>query len=109
MWLGRGRPDSVYVLVPGNAPHPTGPAVTVDGRDVEAVLRAVADAAQTARADDSACLLRMPAYRSDRRDPVDVLAGRMFAAHQLDANAFEAIDADARRVAALGLHAAAAG
>lgn len=100
--LRHGSPDdatSVCALLVPKSRRSAGGS-TIHDWDVEAVLTASADAAQTIRAHGGIRLLHVPmAEPADRHDPIAVLADRMRRAGQLDDNAFRAINDHARRVA----------
>ncbi|GLY08730.1 hypothetical protein [Actinoplanes sp. NBRC 101535] len=100
-FAGHGRPERICAQF--SHPHRgrIRRTVAAAGWDVEAVLSASTAAALAARTRESAQLVSMPLSSARRRyDPIAVLAARMRLARQLDDNAYRAIDADARCLAA---------
>ena len=82
--------------------HPAGcealPVHSVDSADVEAVVRAARTAVHPVRAGDGPRLLHFYTYGPQsgaRHDPIRILAERMRTDHQLDDNAYAAIEKDA--------------
>jgi TPP-dependent pyruvate/acetoin dehydrogenase alpha subunit len=79
--------------------HPAGcealPAQIVDGTDVEAVARAALTAVHPVRAGDGPRLLHFRTYEpaaGPLHDPIRILVERMRTDHQLDDNAYAAIE-----------------
>ncbi|BEL05992.1 hypothetical protein Q0Z83_041830 [Actinoplanes sichuanensis] len=90
----RHRPGSMSVLVSGRRGVPPAGGAAVDVWDVEAILTTTARFASSVRAGGSALLIRLcGTMPPSRRDPIAVLAGRMYAAQQLDASGMQAITA----------------
>ncbi len=100
--LGHAIEDRLPVLICCADDHesePAGadglPAETVDGTDVEAVARAATTAVHPVRAGAGPRLLHFRTYAAESgtlHDPIRILADRMRTDHQLDDNAFAAIE-----------------
>lgn len=81
--------------------HRVSPAPMVDGCDVELVLATARSGLRAARLDGTHVLDLLAGDAATARDPVAVLAARMYADRQLDHAALRAIDADAARHVAM--------
>lgn len=100
--LGHAVQDRLPVLfccADQHETHPAGaeglPAEAVDGTDVEAVARAATTAVHPVRAGAGPRLLHFRTYAAESgtlHDPIRILADRMRTDHQLDDNAFAAIE-----------------
>lgn len=94
---GRQRFGSISALVSGRRRVPPIEAIIVDAWDVEAVLLTAARSASSVRGRPSALLIRMRGSTPPiDRDPIAILAGRMYAERQLDHGGFRAIAAGHR-------------
>jgi|tagenome__1003787_1003787.scaffolds.fasta_scaffold20849946_3 hypothetical protein len=102
-WLKTAEVERLPVLFcrcPGAAPEAghcdSLTTEAVDGLDAEAVLTAIGAALHAVRSGDGPRLLEFCAADEPiRRGPIECLAMRMFTDHELDQNAFRAIDAHA--------------
>jgi hypothetical protein len=90
----RHRPGSMSVLVSGRQGVPPAGVAAVDAWDVESVLTTTARFTSSIRAGGPAFLIRLCGSTPPlRRDPVAILAGRMYAEQQLDPSTLQAITA----------------